>query len=222
MNELKFTREEREQFFVAMARRMMATTDFATHSENVKNYSLIVYDNLDNKSTLPSKEIVGYCGEFHDLGKYFISQAYEGLMELKTFKESDREKMESHTNCGNALIKSIAKSFRLDEKSEFVSNLINSNKYHHLSLNNSGYPKTTVKQPLIAQLVQVADCYSAGIEERAYKESKTPEVVLGELFDSCKRGELNPRFLLSLQKGLIDKEIIKEEVFKEEHLIGKV
>ncbi len=174
------------------------------HSENVEQYSLIIFDNLehtpDYSCMLSSREVVGLCGRYHDIGKYFFDKTYPDLLNKESFDVYDRNAVKQHTLMGQLLLMLSANrnGQRIDEL--LLKTLMDAMYYHHERIDGTGYYKRRGDAiPFIAQLVAVADHYSAGTEYRIYNRTKSAEEVFKELQED--KG-LNKECVHALQRGV--------------------
>ncbi len=176
------------------------------HSERVEKYSLLIFDNLlpedieAIKKKGVTRELVGICGRFHDIGKCFISEYYPDVLCTKFFGGFEREVMKQHTLMGSQLLLQAM----LEENEPTTNNhdfkcLFETCLYHHENLDGTGYYGRS-KIPRIAQLVAVADRFTAGIEKRLYHEPKAPSLVISEL--QIQDNQLNQSYVEALIRGI--------------------
>ena len=178
---------------------------FAEHSENVARTSLMIYQNLPDimkRDVFPREgkwkpeELVVMCGLYHDIGKSYIEDFYPELITKKSYTEKDRLTIKQHTLMGAQLIQNLYERFGFEDYVA-VGYLQQTCLMHHEKLDGSGYWQM-VNPPKIAQLVTVADIYSAGIEKRCYEADKSSERLVEEMYSQ----RINQEYVDALVRGL--------------------
>ena len=176
------------------------------HSERVEKYARLIAENSDTKIDI---NLVGLCGRYHDIGKCFINIYYPDVLPTKHFKEFEKEAIKQHTLMGVELLnEAMLKEGVATSGNNEYEKLFDAILFHHENLDGTGYHHLT-NIPEIAQIIAVADRFSAGIEERLYHEPKPPEVVIAEM-QTAQESQLNQKYVEALQRGIVngrDKEI---------------
>ncbi len=128
----------------------------------------------------------------HDIGKVLIPDKI--LNKKGALTDSERKIMNLHTELGYALLKQMGIS-------EKVLNLV---KYHHQKPNGSGYPKAdnNFEFDINAQILQVADIYSALTEDRAYHRACTKEEALSIIYKEVENGFISKEVYEALKKSI--------------------
>lgn len=126
----------------------------------------------------------------HDYGKVLIPK--EILYKKGSLTEEEKKIMELHSELGYELLKQQGVN-------ENVLNLI---KYHHQKPDGSGYPKidNDFRYNISAQILAVADMYSALTEERAYHEPCTKEKALEIIYKEVKSKTISNEVFEALSK----------------------
>ena len=161
----------------------------AEHSENVAKASIKIYDNLSSVHKMEVfdfkakdfsfEQIVVLCGLYHDIGKTYVDNFYPHMLDKEKFTPEDKQRIKQHTLMGAELIQSIHEQYPFDD---IVCAYIEQTcLFHHEKINGSGYLKLKTI-PRIAQIVTVADVYSAGIEKRPYEGEKRLERLQEEMY----------------------------------------
>lgn len=189
------------------------------HSESVARYSKLAYEYLPEyeKKTwlirntmipIPSDWIYT-CGYYHDIGKAIILKLHEGMLEKESFDDYDKMNIKEHTSFGSIILQVIATaSGQLTDIDTPIFGMMNDAcLYHHERMDGTGYMKMEgVHIPKISGLIAVADCFSAGVETRPYKEHKLTE----DMFKELKEMPLNQVYVNALEKGIKEKSNIPE------------
>lgn len=133
----------------------------ASHSEDVAKYAVIIAEKLG----LGKKErrVLNKAGYLHDLGKIGIS---ESIMNKRgKLTKEEYEEIKKHSTIGYEIVSQFP---NLKDVAIIV-------KYHHELLDGSGYPDGLVGDeiPLVAQVLAVADVFSALTTDRPYREGFT-------------------------------------------------
>lgn len=140
------------------------------HQERVAKISYMIAELLDyNDEQL---ENIYISGLLHDLGKINIPE--EILNKSGKLTKEEYEVIKTHPVIGYNIVKGIK---NLD------NNIYFGIKEHHEKIDGSGYPEgKIVNINTFAQIIAVADTFEAGVSSRPYKEMKTPEVVINEMY----------------------------------------
>lgn len=133
---------------------------------------------LKNQVSLPHLQEAAM---LHDFGKILIPESI--LNKKGKLDETERKIMSLHSELGYELLKDKGIS-------EKTLNLI---KYHHQNLKGSGYPakKADFSYNIDAQILSVADKYSALREDRAYKNPLGKYEALGIIAKDVNAGNIS-------------------------------
>lgn len=133
---------------------------------------------LKNQVSLPHLQEAAM---LHDFGKILIPESI--LNKKGKLDETERKIMNLHSELGYELLKDKGIS-------EKTLNLI---KYHHQNLKGSGYPakKADFSYNIDAQILSVADKYSALREDRAYKNPLGKYEALGIIAKDVNAGNIS-------------------------------
>jgi hypothetical protein len=217
--DMDFEYKLNEEFHDSLKNLMMIADNDAplmnlvTHSENVRDYSVLIYRNLPEYERrlwigIP-EDAVADAGYYHDIGKAFLTRFYKGMMEKPKFDVIDRANIQEHVSCGVVLLQILVSQGNPDDAWADRFRLIaDACLFHHERTDGSGYLKASpCRVPPIGELVAVADCFSAGIEHRHYEGGarKARKAVLSEL----KGMPLNLVYVAALERGL---EMLYEEM----------
>ncbi len=190
---------------------MLDTLDAYTraHSENVASITCRIceYMHLNKEFTI----YCTVCAYLHDIGKIFIPPAI--LQKKGPLTDEEYEVIKTHTTLGYKMCMD-------DPKLRPYSA---GPKYHHESLNGTGYPNGLTKKdiPIEGQIIRVADEFDAIVNKRQYKshvgitdtlkflvdETKAViprSVALQTMDENTKMGKLNPTIVRALSKVVID------------------
>lgn len=128
---------------------------------------------------------------YHDFGKVLIPKAV--LNKASSLSEDERKIMEQHSELGYELLKNSGLS----------ENTLKLIKYHHQTMNKQGYPNVigNFEFNLSAQILSIADKYSALREERCYKKAMSREEALKIIYEDVKKGNLSEEVYLTLVKA---------------------
>lgn len=137
----------------------------ATHGQRVASLALRIGERLGlDESSL--RDIENF-GPLHDVGKIGIRDAI--LLKPSPLTEEERAICQEHCVIGERIIRPLRPS---REALALVRN-------HHESWDGRGYPDGLrgEETPLLARIVQVADCYDAMISDRPYRPTISEEEV---------------------------------------------
>lgn len=126
-------------------------------------------------------KVIASASVLHDIGKVMIPDAI--LLKPGKLTEDEFEYMKSHSIRGYDIIESIKELW--DE--EYVKYSMEITRSHHEKYDGAGYPDGLKGDeiPVSAQLVSMADCYTALISESVYKDA----MPLDEAFNMILQGE---------------------------------
>lgn len=180
-----------------------------THSENVANLTCRLCEYLHMNT-----EFIIYCttcAYLHDIGKLFIPPKI--LQKPGSLTDAEYEIMKTHTTIG----------YKMCLDNPKLRPYAAGPKYHHESLNGTGYPDGLTKKdiPVEGQIIRVADEFDAIVSKRQYKthigitdtlkilikEAQTTipkSVALKSIEENTKIGKLNPKIVKALFKVVID------------------
>ncbi|MBR2430027.1 HD domain-containing protein [bacterium] len=146
-------------------------------------------DELKSQVSLPHLQEAAM---LHDYGKVLIPNSI--LNKSGKFDAKEREIMELHSELGYELLKDKG----IDPK---TLNLI---KYHHQNLNGNGYPtrKNDFEYGIDAQILSVADKYSALREKRAYKNPMGKYEALEIIAQDVNNGNISQEVYTALIKSV--------------------
>jgi len=137
----------------------------ATHGQRVASLALRIAEQLE----LPESALrdIESFGPLHDVGKIGIRDAI--LLKPNSLTEEERAACQEHCVIGERIIRPLKPS---REVLALVRN-------HHESWDGRGYPDRLAGEeiPLVARIVQAADCYDAMISDRPYRPTISEEEV---------------------------------------------
>ena len=178
------------------------------HSENVANITCRLCER-----TRANKNFTVYCtmcAYLHDIGKIFIPPSI--LQKPGALTDKEYEIMKTHTTLG----------YKMCMEDPKLRPYANGTKYHHESLNGSGYPDGLTRKdiPIEGQIIRVADEFDAIVSKRQYKshigitdtlkiliqdaQPVPKSVALKTMEESTKLGKLNPKYVRALFKVVIE------------------
>lgn len=179
------------------------------HSENVANITCRLCEYLHMHTAFIIYATT--CAYLHDIGKLFIPPKI--LQKNGPLTDKEYEIIKTHTTIGYNMCMD-------DPKLRPYSA---GPKYHHESLNGTGYPDSLTKKdiPIEGQIIRVADEFDAIVSKRQYKthigitdtlkiliEEAQPiipkSVALKSMEENTKIGKLNPKVVKALFKVVID------------------
>lgn len=139
------------------------------HSQRVAIYSHAIARKLALSET--EIEHLEVAAKVHDIGKIRIPDSI--LLKPAKLTDAERHVMETHPRLGFDILKPFSEYSRVLE-------LVLS---HHERYDGKGYPNGTVgrHQPLVAQVIPVADSLDAMTTARAYRGAKSWDAALEEL-----------------------------------------
>lgn len=182
------------------------------HIMRVKDYTRILarklmeecpeYELNDDKI-----EIIVAASALHDIGKIAIPDKI--LLKPGRLTDDEFEVMKSHTTRGSEMINNIKDVW--DENYRKVSYEIC--RSHHEKWDGRGYPDGLKGEdiPLSAQIVSIADCYDALVNERVYKDAFSKEEAF-RMIVSGECGMFNPKLLEAFRNSKADfEELVKHD-----------
>lgn len=129
------------------------------HGEHVAGYAVILAQALG----LPQQEVdlIGIGATLHDIGKLVVR--LELLNLPRKLEPEERAQMERHTVLGWAIVNEAGYD-------DVIKQIV---RHHHEQWGGRGYPDRLKGDeiPLCAQIVSIADCYSALTSRRLYRDA---------------------------------------------------
>lgn len=163
----------------------------AQHSASVASYSydLALLYGLEDKQA----KRVHAAALLHDVGKIGVPDHV--LTKPGRLDDREWELLQKHPEVGANIVRRLP-GFHLLERGIL---------HHHERLNGTGYPKGLLSEqiPLEAQIIAVADTYSAITTSRSYRAAQTPEHAISELRRDVQAGKLSPA-LVELFIAILD------------------
>lgn len=157
----------------------------AEHSKDVAKYAMIIAHklNLGNKQI----KLLNKAGYLHDIGKIGISETILNKPDKLTPEEY--AEIKKHSTIGYEIVSQFP---NLKEVAIIV-------KYHHELIDGSGYPDGLKGDaiPLNAQILSVADIFSALTTDRPYRKGLNREMA----FNVMKEMPLNQKLVEILEKA---------------------
>jgi|GEM_PF-6304247 len=141
-------------------------------------------------------ETLATAAKYHDIGKALIPR--EIFAKPGKFDEDERKIMALHSDLGSEILKGLG----FDKEIIAVAN------NHHAKYNLFETNKTAV----MAQIVAVADVYSALTEERSYKKALSADEAFEIMDKMAENGELSPKALAVLKQVVADEKAPVVEV----------
>jgi putative nucleotidyltransferase with HDIG domain len=152
------------------------------HCEAVSRFARLIARHLGLSAYEVS--VASYAGLLHDVGKIGVSDGV--LNKPGALLPEERELMRAHSRIGHDLI------HKVPELTEVADAVL----HHHEWYDGSGYPDGLAGEAIarVARIVSVADCYSAMITRRSYKDSYTEEHARSELV-RCAGSQFDPKMV---------------------------
>jgi HD-GYP domain-containing protein (c-di-GMP phosphodiesterase class II) len=159
------------------------------HSENVKDYSLMIVDEMGLGNEF--REKIMYAGLLHDIGK--IGVRTEIIVKPDKLTNEEYEEMKKHPIYGKDILEPI----------EFLGDVPYYVLYHHEKLDGTGYPfgLTASEIPLGAKILQVADSYDAMTTDRSYRKRRNPKLAVEEL-ERCSGTQFDEKIVEAFKNAL--------------------
>lgn len=140
------------------------------HSKAVLQYSLALYDAMQESSRMIARDDLAVAALFHDVGKCFVP--VEILLKPERLEQSELRYILRHpVDSGRMLLPKFG-----EQIAEIARN-------HHERLNGSGYPRGLMAEDisLSSQIVAVADAFDAMTSDRGYNVVKSFRAAAQEL-----------------------------------------
>jgi hypothetical protein len=138
----------------------------AAHSERTAKLAVSIAEHLD----LPDEMVreIEMFGPLHDVGKIGIDD--DVLLKATPLSERERAACREHCVIGEGIIRPLKPS----------ASALGMVRHHHEAWDGSGYPDGLKGKeiPVLARVLQVADCYDAMIAERPYQPALSEQEVL--------------------------------------------
>ena len=137
---------------------------------------------------------ISLAAAIHDIGK--IAVPNEILNKYGKLTEAEFSVMKEHTLIGASMVRELP----LDQEEPLVKTAYEICRWHHERYDGEGYPDGLKGEeiPISAQVVGLADVYSAMTTDRVYQKARSHEEVM-ELILSGKCGAFNPVLLKCLE-----------------------
>lgn len=148
------------------------------HLKETKAISAGIINNLppDIRQNV-NRQAVLQASMFHDFGKVLIPNSI--VNKQGKLNEKERAIMQLHSELGFELLKT----------QNITPKALELIKYHHQNRNNTGYPQNNgdFVYGIEAEIVELADKYSALIEKRSYKAQMSPDEALEIICAECQK-----------------------------------
>lgn len=159
---------------------LFKTKDISAYEHSLRvaklslNFSTFLNKNYDyNVDTY----LIYQCGLLHDIGKMFLDK--DILYSNRKLSNTEFEYIKKHTILGYDYVK--------NNSSDISNKILMVIKYHHLGVDNTGYPVKedilTHDDRLYVNIITICDIYDALINKRSYKNSLTIEETF-EIMDN--------------------------------------
>ena len=138
----------------------------AAHGQRVASLATRIAENMGLPESL-IHDIEAF-GPLHDVGKIGIRDHI--LLKASPLSEEEAAACREHTVIGERIVRPLKPS------RDALSMIRN----HHESFDGSGYPDGLVGEdiPILARVLQVADCYDAMVSDRPYQSAMSEQEVL--------------------------------------------
>ncbi len=129
----------------------------------------------------------------HDIGKVLIPEKI--LNKKGALTPEEKKIMDAHSELSYELLKAAG----------INENVLRLVKYHHQKPDGSGYPKagSDFEFDVNAQILEVADMYSALTEDRVYHKACTKEEALAIIYKEVESGVISQEVFDALKKSVI-------------------
>lgn len=146
------------------------SSDERSHAENVRAVSLAIGKAL----TLPAETLkeLETAAFMHDIGKIAVDQAIK--LNKGSLSFSEYEEIKRHPEVSYQILKQV----------DLYAPIAEYTLSHHERWDGQGYPRglSGVEIPLIARIISVADAFDAITTYRPYRETKTMQEAIVELY----------------------------------------
>ena len=191
INEISRASALRSAILVARKMSHSHNEETGAHLDRMARYAQLIARAIANSDGSPGiedefVEFVFLYAPLHDVGKIAVPDRV--LLKPGRLSADEFEVMKTHVTAGMEIIESIASSFRISE-GQRVGLLRNIVRYHHETMDGSGYPNGCQGGdiPLEARIVAVADVFDALTTERCYKTAWTNDAAYRLLRDRAGR-----------------------------------
>src|SRR4051794_40208656 len=152
------------------------------HSDEVCQYVDAVLSHLEIE--LRKREELVFASLLHDVGKIGISERI--LLKPGRLTPEERSVIELHPKIG----------YRLIEQVPALRSMTAGVLHHHERWDGNGYPSGLRGEeiPLEARIICIADCFSAMVSDRPYKDGMSIEEACAEL-ERCAGTQFDPRLV---------------------------
>ena len=162
--------ELRESYFATvrtLVNSLDARDDYtAAHSQRVASLAVQIAERMNLSEDL-IRDIEAF-GPLHDVGKIGITDAI--LLKTSPLSEEERKLCQEHCTIGERIIRPL-------KPGQHALAMVRS---HHEVWNGQGYPDGLAGEqiPILARVLQVADCYDAMSSDRPYQSAMSQQEVL--------------------------------------------
>lgn len=191
INEISRASALRSAILVARKMSHSHNEETGAHLDRMARYARLIARAIVSSGEQPGiddefVEFVFLYAPLHDVGKIAVPDRV--LLKPGRLSADEFEVMKTHVTAGMEIIESIASSFRISE-GQHVGLLRNIVRYHHETMDGSGYPHGCRGDdiPLEARIVAVADVFDALTTERCYKTAWTNDAAYRLLRDRAGR-----------------------------------
>ncbi len=142
------------------------------HSQRTEKYAEMISDELGISGA--DKKNLMLAGILHDIGKI---GTYDSLLDkAEKLTAEEFEIIKKHPDQG---VQILAGASHLQETLQII-------RHHHERYDGTGYPAGLAgeKIPLLARILQVADCYDAMTADRPYRKALATDMARKELLDN--------------------------------------
>lgn len=108
-------------------------------------------------------------GLLHDVGK---GQLNKDILHKKILSKKEFQYIKTHPVIGYEILKNKG----------FGGMILDAALHHHEKLDGTGYPDGTINIKPTTQIITASDIFEAGVSNRCYKKSKTPEEIIVEMY----------------------------------------
>jgi len=172
------------------------------HHARVASYSLAIYDEIYGTDNNHEREALRVGCMLHDIGKIGIKDTI--LKSKNILSRKERKEVEKHSEYGYDICRDLK---TLQPALPIIRN-------HHEMLDGSGYPDG-LKGFQISNIVAIAtigDIFDALTSERSYRKKNTLKEAFIILRSMSKNKKLNPFFVSTLEKAIIESKKISPPI----------